>query len=509
MLKAPISSCDMADHLGQLHLGSPQHSPSLAKQRSFCRPTFNRVGRASVTASPATPSYFSLLQPELLTDNSTSPPTTPSESDLLKPEPNNDRLGPRANQGDSLTYNSQSNSLSIYRSPQQQQQQSSSVCYPVRPTFTRICGPQAPKQSATFPPLSASPLTSLGSPSTSSPTSAPAGEPGTKEGSISLSTTVSAPVDVSVAAESDLICLTSQPGSSEEKGSTASFHKRPAFHRDRFPSPPPALYSTYTCLTLKNSAKQSAALSSASTSSSSASPHLSAGSTPLASCATAATLTTAASNNGDHGTNNENGCTSPAQQDFLIEADLPYPTPATLQERQVRQRKRAEQLRQLKIREEREARDRRRSISLRRRNSTVSSPTSASSAKAGGRGSASSARTPKVAFDLRRTKVFEYDATGKDWDMLTIRTLVGSPTSSVSPVSPVSPVSLCSLFSPPQPSSPSFAMDENTNCNTNGVDDLLSRTVSQSGEIEMASVTPISATQVPAPATDVEMEMTT
>ncbi|KAG0049771.1 hypothetical protein BGZ83_005419 [Gryganskiella cystojenkinii] len=44
----------------------------------------------------------------------------------------------------------------------------------------------------------------------------------------------------------------------------------------------------------------------------------------------------------------------PSPQDFLGEADLPYPLPSTLQERQARQRKRAEQLRQLKLREERE-----------------------------------------------------------------------------------------------------------------------------------------------------------
>ncbi|KAF9101256.1 hypothetical protein BGX27_011552 [Mortierella sp. AM989] len=47
----------------------------------------------------------------------------------------------------------------------------------------------------------------------------------------------------------------------------------------------------------------------------------------------------------------------PSPQDFLGEADLPFPLPSTLQERQARQRKRAEQLRQLKIHEEREARE--------------------------------------------------------------------------------------------------------------------------------------------------------
>ena len=47
----------------------------------------------------------------------------------------------------------------------------------------------------------------------------------------------------------------------------------------------------------------------------------------------------------------------PSPQDFLGEADLPYPLPSTLQERQARHHKRAEQLRQLKLREEREARE--------------------------------------------------------------------------------------------------------------------------------------------------------
>ncbi|KAF9194688.1 hypothetical protein BGZ49_003144 [Haplosporangium sp. Z 27] len=47
-------------------------------------------------------------------------------------------------------------------------------------------------------------------------------------------------------------------------------------------------------------------------------------------------------------------------QDFLGEADLPFPLPSTLQERQARQRKRAEQLRRLQAREEREARQSRR-----------------------------------------------------------------------------------------------------------------------------------------------------
>ncbi|KAG0283402.1 hypothetical protein BGZ96_012229 [Linnemannia gamsii] len=47
----------------------------------------------------------------------------------------------------------------------------------------------------------------------------------------------------------------------------------------------------------------------------------------------------------------------PSPQDFLGEADLPYPLPSTLHDRQTRQRKRAEQLRQLKIREECEAQE--------------------------------------------------------------------------------------------------------------------------------------------------------
>ncbi|KAG0350372.1 hypothetical protein BGZ54_003872 [Gamsiella multidivaricata] len=56
----------------------------------------------------------------------------------------------------------------------------------------------------------------------------------------------------------------------------------------------------------------------------------------------------------------------PSPQDFLGEADLPYPLPTSLQERQTRQRKRAEQLRQLKIREEGEARENWRRVRRRR-----------------------------------------------------------------------------------------------------------------------------------------------
>ncbi|KAF8926517.1 hypothetical protein BGZ47_002680 [Haplosporangium gracile] len=52
----------------------------------------------------------------------------------------------------------------------------------------------------------------------------------------------------------------------------------------------------------------------------------------------------------------------PSPQDFLGEADLPYPLPSTLHDRQTRQRKRAEQLRQLKIREECEAQEKSNSI---------------------------------------------------------------------------------------------------------------------------------------------------
>ncbi|KAK3828175.1 MAG: hypothetical protein J3Q66DRAFT_321991 [Benniella sp.] len=56
----------------------------------------------------------------------------------------------------------------------------------------------------------------------------------------------------------------------------------------------------------------------------------------------------------------------PSPQDFLGEADVPYPLPSTLQERQARQQKRAEQLRQLKIHEEREALESCRRIQRRR-----------------------------------------------------------------------------------------------------------------------------------------------
>ncbi|KAF9537959.1 hypothetical protein EC957_007418 [Mortierella hygrophila] len=57
----------------------------------------------------------------------------------------------------------------------------------------------------------------------------------------------------------------------------------------------------------------------------------------------------------------------PSPQDFLGEADLPYPLPSTLHDRQTRQRKRAEQLRQLKIREECEAKEKTDSINNNRR----------------------------------------------------------------------------------------------------------------------------------------------
>ncbi|KAG0029931.1 hypothetical protein BGZ81_003273 [Podila clonocystis] len=136
----------------------------------------------------------------------------------------------------------------------------------------------------------------------------------------------------------------------------------------------------------------------------------------------------------------------PSPQDFLGEADLPYPLPSTLQERQARQRKRAEQLKQLQIREEREARLSENRRRMRSRGAsfsagmslttpppapTTSRPASmslvtpcisrltpsppnqikrspSSPAKKSGLGSG----RPKncVGFDLRRTKVFEYDA---------------------------------------------------------------------------------------------------
>lgn len=57
----------------------------------------------------------------------------------------------------------------------------------------------------------------------------------------------------------------------------------------------------------------------------------------------------------------------PSPQDFLGEADLPYPLPSTLHDRQTRQRKRAEQLRQLKIREECEAQEKTDSMNNNRR----------------------------------------------------------------------------------------------------------------------------------------------
>ncbi|KAK3847109.1 MAG: hypothetical protein J3R72DRAFT_185781, partial [Linnemannia gamsii] len=56
----------------------------------------------------------------------------------------------------------------------------------------------------------------------------------------------------------------------------------------------------------------------------------------------------------------------PSPQDFLGEADLPYPLPSTLHDRQTRQRKRAEQLRQLKLREECEAQEKNNSINRRK-----------------------------------------------------------------------------------------------------------------------------------------------
>ncbi|KAG0335302.1 hypothetical protein BG004_008500 [Podila humilis] len=69
----------------------------------------------------------------------------------------------------------------------------------------------------------------------------------------------------------------------------------------------------------------------------------------------------------------------PSPQDFLGEADLPYPLPSTLQERQARQRKRAEQLKQLEIREEREAREMNWRRLFRRRGASFSAGISLSS----------------------------------------------------------------------------------------------------------------------------------
>ncbi|KAF9951716.1 hypothetical protein BGZ70_000884 [Mortierella alpina] len=71
----------------------------------------------------------------------------------------------------------------------------------------------------------------------------------------------------------------------------------------------------------------------------------------------------------------------PSPQDFLGEADLPYPLPSTLQDRQTRQRKRAEQLRQLKIREECEARENRRRARRRGVSFSAFTPTPSGSAR--------------------------------------------------------------------------------------------------------------------------------
>ncbi|KAG0082590.1 hypothetical protein BGZ93_002355 [Podila epicladia] len=134
----------------------------------------------------------------------------------------------------------------------------------------------------------------------------------------------------------------------------------------------------------------------------------------------------------------------PSPQDFLGEADLPYPLPSTLQERQARQRKRAEQLKQLQIREEREARLSENRRRMRRRGASFSTgvsttpppaPTTSRPASMSFVTPCISRPTPSppnqirrspsspikkslgsgrskncVGFDLRRTKVFEYDA---------------------------------------------------------------------------------------------------
>ncbi|KAG0002212.1 hypothetical protein BGZ65_002828, partial [Modicella reniformis] len=130
----------------------------------------------------------------------------------------------------------------------------------------------------------------------------------------------------------------------------------------------------------------------------------------------------------------------PSPQDFFGEADLPYPLPSTLQERQARQQKRAEQLRQLKIREEREAPENRRRVrrrgasfsagmysdfatpqssptpslsnpplSLSRSLSSVSPSTWLGQNRSLVKGNITSRRSRRcVGFDLRKTKVIEY-----------------------------------------------------------------------------------------------------
>ncbi|KAF9160583.1 hypothetical protein BGX21_003967 [Mortierella sp. AD011] len=132
----------------------------------------------------------------------------------------------------------------------------------------------------------------------------------------------------------------------------------------------------------------------------------------------------------------------PSPQDFLGEADLPYPLPSTLQERQARQRKRAEQLRQLKIREECE-RENRRPMILRRGNSftagmSSSLPTlveesdsrpqpktfvkrpisqlrrSPSSPAKTSIGNNIAMKTCRVKFDLSKNETFEYEV-GEEW----------------------------------------------------------------------------------------------
>ncbi|KAF9905876.1 hypothetical protein EC991_001198 [Linnemannia zychae] len=149
----------------------------------------------------------------------------------------------------------------------------------------------------------------------------------------------------------------------------------------------------------------------------------------------------------------------PSPQDFLGEADLPYPLPSTLHDRQTRQRKRAEQLRQLKIREDCEAEEKNNNSNRRRvfpsfrspawhqqrlslnqhLKRCPSSPARGSSSVNNlhlvnrhstcniGQGSKEKALLSELAtlpsppprrrvvFDLENIQVFEYDVSGDDW----------------------------------------------------------------------------------------------
>ncbi|KAF9405758.1 hypothetical protein BGZ94_003387 [Podila epigama] len=176
------------------------------------------------------------------------------------------------------------------------------------------------------------------------------------------------------------------------------------FHRARFPSPPPALTGISTT-TYKD-------LDSASVSTG----------TGFGSC-------------------------EASPQDFLGEADLPYPLPSTLQERQARQRKRAEQLKQLKIREEREAREngrriRRRGASFSAGVSLATSPsvpttTRPASMTLGMRASQSQSQSththPSLSFSLPWNLGLDLDSTGN-----------GKPGIQRSPSSPARTGGLCS-----------------------------------------------------------------